>query len=229
MAITSLWQMAAVGRCASARSRSPARWPPSSDMASRKISDRVGAEAEPGQRGPVPVLPVADPGVAPGRDDQRDASMAEAGEVRRDLGRGGRPVDPDGGDVGPRDLAVEEDHRDARAPRHLRQLVGRALRGAEDQAVRAALEQVPDVPELALGVAPAAREDQAVPRRRQDVLGAARHVGKEGARHVAHDEPDGLRPAADQAPGDVTRLEGRAWRSPAPPACASAARCGSRR
>ncbi len=167
----------------------------------------LGTEPGASKGGPVPVLAVADPRVAPRRDDQRDPTVPQTGEVRHHLGGGGRPVDPHRRDAGPLHLAVQEHHRDVGALRHLGQVLGRALGRAEDEPVRAALEQVRDVPPLALGIPPAAGEDQAVARRGELVLGPARHVREEGARDVAHDEADRLGLPADQAAGDVARVE----------------------
>src|SRR6185295_13170398 len=67
----------------------------------------------------------------------------------------------------------------------------------------APLEQVADVAPLALGIAAAVGEDQAVAGLREHVLRPAHDVGEERTRH----EADRLRAPADQAARDVARAE----------------------
>ena len=133
--------------------------------------------------------------------------MAEPGEVGHDLRGGARPIDPHRRDVAATDLAVEEHHRHAGPSAEGRQLVGPAPRRAEDQTVGAALEQVLDVAPLDLGVAPTAREEEAIAQGREDVLGSAHDVGEERTGHVAHHDADRVGLAAREAPRDVVGME----------------------
>jgi hypothetical protein len=105
------------------------------------------------------------------------------------------------------DLAVEKHHRHAGVPGKGRELVRAAAGRAEDETVGAAVEQVLDVATFDLGVAAAAREEEAIAERRQDIFGAAHDVREEGTRHVAHHDTHRERLTACQAPGDVVRVE----------------------
>ena len=207
MAMVSLWQIAAVGGSPSESRRSPARWPPSIEMRSRTISDGGGARLVPAERLLVPVLAAGEGRLVARGDDQGNASMTEPGEIRDDLRGGARPIDPHRRDLPTVDLAVEEHHRDARAPAEGRQLVGPAPRRAEDQAVGAALEEMLDVAPLDLGVAAAARQKEAIAQGRQDVLGAAHDVRKERTGHVADHDTHRVGLAAREASRDVVGME----------------------
>ena len=168
---------------------------------------RRGCQVAAGERLRVPVLAAGERRLVTRGNDERDSPMAEPGEVADDLRGGAPPIDPHRRDVAAADRAVQEHHRHSGASPEGRELVGPAPRRAEDQAVGAALEQVLDVAALDLGIAPTAREEEAVAQRREDVLGPAHDVGEERTGDVAYHDADRVRFAAREAARDVVGME----------------------